>query len=73
MLMDGIQNTKETSELIILMHKAAIARDICALTVATLRGAIIYPKTTVYCTLVLGVSDVTMVLASSTLAWVVRQ
>jgi hypothetical protein len=48
MLMDSIQNTKETSELIILMHKAAIARDICALTVATLRGAIIYPKTTVF-------------------------
>jgi hypothetical protein len=43
MLMDGIQNTKEPLELIILMHKAAIARETYALTVATLRGAIIYP------------------------------
>jgi hypothetical protein len=45
--MDGIQNTREFLELFILMHKAAIARETCALTVATLRGAIIYPKTTV--------------------------
>ncbi len=45
--MDSIQNTKESSELIILMHKAALARDNCALTLETLRGAIIYPKTTV--------------------------
>ena len=47
MLMGGIQNTREFLELITLIHKAAIARETCALTVATLRGAIIYPKPTV--------------------------
>jgi hypothetical protein len=33
--MDSIQNTKESSELIILIYKAALARDNCTLTVAT--------------------------------------